>query len=369
MGAVYRVWDLKRNVLLAMKVLHADLADDPSMFKRFQREARALQRLAHPNIVPFYGLYHAGDLVFLLERFIDGPSLKDILRSGKGSSLPVDQALVYLKAVSSALGYAHAHGVVHCDVKPGNVMVDRGGSVYLTDFGVARHAESTTTTLGFAGTGGYMAPEQIRGEPVSPATDVYALGVMLYEMLTGERPFRGDERETEGKGSTGAERVRWAHLHLPPPDPRMKNAALPPELTQVILKALAKDAEGRLGGARQLFEAACRAAAMEEGEVADRVVPIGGEVSPDQILGTIDQPASMPEGGADRPRRTARVATKMSWQLGAALAIGGIALVGALLTLINSHAGNAAKMLSRHQLVHKPRAPRFRYPQHRPPQA
>jgi hypothetical protein len=295
MGAVYRVWDLKRNVPLAMKVLHADLADDPSMFKRFQREARALQRLAHPNIVPFYGLYHAGDLVFLLERFIDGPSLKDILRSGKGSSLPVDQALVYLKAVSSALGYAHAHGVVHCDVKPGNVMVDRGGSVYLTDFGVARHAESTTTTLGFAGTAGYMAPEQVRGDPVSPATDVYALGVTLYEMLTGERPFLGDEQETEGKGTTGAERVRWAHLHLAPPDPRMKNAALPPELAQVILKALNKQAEGRWASTREFFAAACAAAQVEAEATADRVALMDEGASP---LASLRSEGSVAHGGS-----------------------------------------------------------------------
>src|SRR3990170_8305007 len=151
MGAVYRVWDLKRNVPLAMKVLHADLAEDPAVFKRFQREARALQKLAHPNIVPFYGLYQTRGMAFLLERFIDGPSLKDTLRLRKGKPLPLGEALIYLKALSSALGYAHAHNVVHCDVKPGNVMVYQGGSIYLTDFGVARHAESTTTTLGFSG--------------------------------------------------------------------------------------------------------------------------------------------------------------------------------------------------------------------------
>src|SRR3972149_8492524 len=183
MGAVYRVWDLKRNVPLAMKVLHSDLADDPHMFKRFQREANALKRLTHPNIVQFYGLFHTLDIAFLLERFVDGPSLKDILRQKK--QLSIQEVLVYLKALCAALGYAHANGVVHCDVKPGNVLIDQGGNIYLTDFGVARHAESTTTTLGTAGTPAYMAPEQIRGEAVTPATDVYALGVMLFEMLTG----------------------------------------------------------------------------------------------------------------------------------------------------------------------------------------
>src|SRR3972149_1463625 len=138
MGAVYRVWDLKRNVPLAMKVLHAELAEDPSGFTRFQREARALQRLAHPNIVPFYGLFHTQDITFLLERYVDGTTLKDILQQHQGQPLPLQEALTYLKALCAALGYAHANGVVHCDVKPGNVMIDAGGNVYLTDFGIAR---------------------------------------------------------------------------------------------------------------------------------------------------------------------------------------------------------------------------------------
>ncbi|NIM95679.1 MAG: protein kinase [Anaerolineales bacterium] len=273
MGTVYRVWDLKRNVPLAMKVLHTDLADDPSILKRFKREARALEKLAHPNIIPFYGLHQTLDFAFLVERFIDGPTLEQVLRRREGKPLPVDEALVYLKALSSALGYAHNHGVVHCDVKPGNVMVDQGGSVYLTDFGVARHAESTTTTLGFAGTAAYMAPEQIRGEAVTAQTDVYALGVMLYEMLTGRRPFRGDERETEGRGSTVAERVRYAHMKLKPPDPRTLNPALPVEFSQVVLKALSKAPEERYRSARVFFEAICDAAGIATTAVSDRVTP------------------------------------------------------------------------------------------------
>ena len=163
MGAVFRVWDLKRNAPLAMKVLHADLAEDPSIFKRFQREANALKKLTHPNIVPFYGLHHTQDFTFILEAYVDGPTLKDVLRAQNGKPMPISETLAYLKALSAALGYAHVHGVVHCDVKPGNVIIDRGGQVYLTDFGIARHAESTTTTLGAAGTPAYMAPEQIRG--------------------------------------------------------------------------------------------------------------------------------------------------------------------------------------------------------------
>ena len=162
MGAVYPCWDLKRNVPLAMKVLHTDLAEDPSVFRRFKREANALRSSPHPDIVPFYGLYETSDFAFLLERYIDGPSLKDILRKRSGRPMPLYEAATYLKALTAALGYAHANGVVHCDVKPGNVMIDQGGNIYLTDFGIARHSESTTTTLGIVGTPAYMAPEQIR---------------------------------------------------------------------------------------------------------------------------------------------------------------------------------------------------------------
>ncbi len=179
MGAVYRAWDLERNVALAMKVLHAESMDDPGAFKYFQREARALEKLRHPNIVPFYGFYQSDEFIFFLEHYIDGPSLHSILRKQAGG-FSVPEALGYMQALCSALGYAHANGVVHCDIKPGNVMLDRSGQIYLTDFGIARHAEGVTMTIAGAGTPAYMAPEQIRAEPVTPATDVYALGVLLF---------------------------------------------------------------------------------------------------------------------------------------------------------------------------------------------
>jgi serine/threonine protein kinase len=272
MGAVYRVWDLKMNVPLAMKVLHSELAEDPSMFKRFQREANALKKLAHPNIVPFYGLYQTLDFVFLLERFIDGPSLKDILKQRQGKPLPVSEALVYLKALCAALGYAHVKGVVHCDVKPGNVMVDRGGSIYLTDFGIARHSESTTTTMGTAGTPAYMAPEQIRGEVVTPATDIYALGVVLYEMLAGQRPFRGNEAGTEKGGTTVNERIRYGHLKILPLDPANLNPDISGELSKVILKALEKNSVRRYKDAQEFFKAVCLAVGADIGDISERVV-------------------------------------------------------------------------------------------------
>ena len=116
MGSVFQVWDQKRSVNLAMKILHADLTEDPSVFKRFQREANALKKLTHPNIVPFYGLQRSDDLAYILEAFVDGPTLKSILRNRRDDQLTIDESLPFFKALCAALGYAHVHGVIHCDV-------------------------------------------------------------------------------------------------------------------------------------------------------------------------------------------------------------------------------------------------------------
>ncbi|MFQ5615594.1 MAG: serine/threonine-protein kinase, partial [Anaerolineales bacterium] len=211
------------------------------------------------------------NFAFLLERYVDGPTLKQITRQQKGEPLPLEDILSYLKALSAALGYAHAHEVVHCDMKPGNVMVDQGGVIYLTDFGIARHAESTVTTLGVAGTPAYMAPEQIREDPVSPATDVYALGVMLFEMLTGQRPFKGSEGDTGSTGKTAAERIRYAHLHLPPPNPSSINSIVPEALSQVVLKALSKNPKERQQSVRELYEEVLAACGWKDEQVPERI--------------------------------------------------------------------------------------------------
>lgn len=280
MGTVYRVWDLKRSVALAMKVLHSDLSDEPAILKHFQREAIALKKLQHPNIVPFYGLYHTDRFSFMLQAYIDGLTLREILQERRGQSFKVPETLIILKALCAALGYAHTNNVVHCDIKPGNVMIDQGGNIYLTDFGIARHAESSATTLASAGTTAYMAPEQIRGEPVSPATDVYALGVMLFEMLTGQRPFHGREVGAENAGSTSAERIRHEHLNLTPPDPQSFNREIPVAFAQIVLKALEKDPNRRYSSTQELFSAACNVLGYSPAQVPDRIQVQGWNTSP-----------------------------------------------------------------------------------------
>jgi eukaryotic-like serine/threonine-protein kinase len=279
MGAVYRVWDLKRNVPLAMKVLHSNLGEDPSVFKSFKREAISLKKLAHPNIVPFYGLYEEGETAFLLQRFIDGPTLKELLNVNKGRPIPVADALVYLKTIAAALHFAHSSTVVHCDVKPGNVLLDRGGNIYLTDFGIARHADSTTTTMVGLGTPAYMAPEQILEKSVTPATDIYALGVMLFEMVTGQRPFQGNEKGTETAGPTVRERIIYGHLQLAPPDPRRINPQIPEAMARAILKALEKDPKQRYTSTQEFLEAICRAMDLSLAQIPDRVQVQGWETA------------------------------------------------------------------------------------------
>lgn len=271
MGAVYRIWDLTRNVPLAMKVLHDDFSDDPSVWKMFQREADALRNLTHPNIVPFYGLFRTPDFGFFLEHYIDGPSLKHILRHRKDSFLSIKEVLPILKALCASLGYAHHNGIIHCDIKPGNVILDRGGNIYLTDFGIARHAGSSTTTMAGAGTPAYMAPEQIRAESVTPATDVYALGILLFEILTGQRPFRGNEAETEHLGASTDQRICYAQLNLAPPDPTRLNPAIPPELSRVIAQAMAKDPSGRFQSTPAFFSALCYSTGTNPQTIPDRI--------------------------------------------------------------------------------------------------
>lgn len=252
MGSVYRVWDDKRNVYLALKTLHSDLADDPQVFKRFQREAQALKRLHHPHIVPYYGMYQDHGEIFLLEAFIDGWSLQEILREHK-SGIPLTEALRYMKAICAALGYAHQQGIVHCDIKPANIMVSHTHDIYLTDFGIAKFVGGTTTSTFVAGTPAYMAPEQIRGRGIVPATDVYALGVMLFEMLTGQRPFRGTEPETAPGGDTSSDRIRYGHLKVPPPDPSKLKPEISPAVAAVILRSLAKSPHERYASPQELL--------------------------------------------------------------------------------------------------------------------
>ena len=252
MADVYKVWDEERAVYLAMKILRQDLAQDPIFLRRFQREAKALASLQHPHIVRFYGLERDDLLAFLLMEYVDGISLQaEILRS-EGKALPMEHIQEVMEAVCSALHYAHHQGLVHCDIKPGNILIDKHGQIYLTDFGIARGMDAATSTMVGIGTPAYMAPELIRGEDPTPQTDIYALGIVLYEMLTGgERPFTGERATITG---TTAEKVRWEHMRLSPRKPSDYNPRISRRIEKAILTCLEKEREERFLSIMDLFK-------------------------------------------------------------------------------------------------------------------
>ena len=242
MAEVYQVWDEARSVPLAMKVLHADLAEDKIFLRRFKREAQTLAKLQHPNIVRFYGLEQADGLVFILMEYVEGTTLrKEIFETDK--PLTMQRILQVMHPVCAALNYAHKSGFVHCDVKPANIMLHKNGTVYVADFGIARMTESATVTMVGAGTPAYMSPEQVRGETPVPQTDIYALGIILFEMLTGgERPFTGENAKTGGSTS---EKIRWEQMYLAPPPPSKFNHLITSTMDRIILKCLEKKPENR----------------------------------------------------------------------------------------------------------------------------
>ena len=233
MAAVYRAHDTALNRSVAIKVLEPALAIDPNAVERFRREAVTSANLEHPAIVRVYDVEQAGSLHYIAMRYVQGTTLREILRDN--GALPLDIALRIVEPIASALHYAHSHGVIHRDVKPGNILVEPDGTVLLTDFGIARaadNAQSSLTAVGHVmGTADYLAPEQISGRPAEPRSDVYSLGVVLYEMLTGKPPFAGEHTAT----------VLYRQVHEKPPPLRQVNARLPSDLQPIIDRALAKN--------------------------------------------------------------------------------------------------------------------------------
>jgi ABC-type branched-subunit amino acid transport system substrate-binding protein/streptogramin lyase len=240
MGVVYRATDLRLDRPVALKLVAPELAGDERFRSRFLKEPRLAAALDHPNVVPIYEAGEHDGRLFLAMRFVPGSNLKT-LREREGVLEP-GRALAILAQVADALDAAHRRGLVHRDVKPANVLLDEEGHAYLTDFGITKQVGSDSTqTGGIVGTLDYLAPEQIRSEPVDGRTDEYALGCVLHECLAGTPPFRRD---------TQMEAI-WAHLQEPPPP-------LPnhPRLDPVLAKARAKEREDRYATCAELIGAA-----------------------------------------------------------------------------------------------------------------
>ena len=261
MAEVYLATDLRRRVQVAVKVLREDLAEDPEFVRRFRHEAEALARLDHPNIVRLYEFVQQGATACVVMDYIKGITLRRRLMEA-GGPLELEEISDILRQVSAALGYAHSEGIAHRDIKPGNIMLQEGGRVLLTDFGIAKVIETGTVTTMALGTPAYMSPEQIEGLAVDQRTDIYSLGVMLYEMATGRRPFNGER----GNGVTTLEKIRDEQVRLRPTDPRLYNPELPQETARVILRALAKDREDRWDDVDALYEAWEKALFKKVGE-------------------------------------------------------------------------------------------------------
>jgi serine/threonine protein kinase/outer membrane protein assembly factor BamD (BamD/ComL family) len=248
MAEVYRAFDLRRSYAVAVKMMREDLAEDAEFVNRFRREAKNLSQLSHKNIVRFYEFAHEGHLAFLVMDYVEGITLRRRILEA-GGPLPLEEARDILRQVCNALQYAHQEAIVHRDVKPGNIMMrlnpltGDGWQVLVADFGIARGADTATMTVVVPGTPAYMSPEQCRSLPTDRRTDVYSLGVVTFEMVTGRRPFYGESERA--RGTTARERILWEHLRASPPSPRSLNPEVPRSVDTAILHALAKNPADR----------------------------------------------------------------------------------------------------------------------------
>src|SRR5215831_2656843 len=207
MATVYRARQESMGRDVAIKVIRPDLTEEPDFVARFEREARTVAALSHPHILKVFDFGQHDELVYLVMELLSGGSLADLIREGP---LPINSITILLDQIASALDYAHRKGIVHRDLKPQNVLLDEANNAHLTDFGIAKILGETAglTQSGVAmGTPAYMSPEQWQGQPLDARADVYALGIMLFEMLTGVLPFRAETPAT----------LMFKHLQEPPP--------------------------------------------------------------------------------------------------------------------------------------------------------
>lgn len=243
MADVYDGRDTELNRRVAIKVLHSQFSADEAFVKRFRREAQAAANLSHPNIVGIYDWGQSEGTYFIVMEIVEGRSLRDILRA-EGALLP-RRATEIAAEVAAALSVAHQAGLVHRDVKPGNVLLARDGTVKVTDFGIARawdDSQELTRTGAVIGTATYFSPEQAQGAAADARSDIYALGVVLYEMLTGRPPFTGDSPMS----------VAFQHVSTEAPPPASLNPDVPQSLNDVVMKALRKDPTARYQSAAEM---------------------------------------------------------------------------------------------------------------------
>ena len=297
MATVFKAYHANLDRYVAIKVLHPAFKQDPNFLSRFQREARIVAKLQHPAIVPVYDFDQHNGQPYLVMRFIDGETLKARLSKGE---LSLPEVMRVLHPVGEALHYAHGQGVLHRDVKPSNVLLTPDGAVFLADFGLARIAQAGESTLSqdaLVGTPQYISPEQARGDPdLDVRTDVYSLGVMMYELLVGRVPYQADTPYA----------VIHDHIYAPLPLPRSIKPDFPEALERVLLKALAKERDDRYASVADLmaaFESAAQAiiseaptqAAKQPAAVPPPIVPVAAPTVAAAQLQTTAAPEIKPK--------------------------------------------------------------------------
>ncbi|MEU9832843.1 Stk1 family PASTA domain-containing Ser/Thr kinase [Streptosporangium sp. NPDC048047] len=249
MATVYLAMDIRLDRTVAVKVMHRSLAEDPSFVRRFIGEAKSVASLSHPNVVHVFDQGTDGGNVYLSMEYVPGRTLRDVLRSR--GRLPAREALEVIIPVLAALGAAHQTGMIHRDVKPENVLLSDDGRIKVVDFGLARAVEATnqTRTGVMIGTIAYMSPEQVTAAAADARSDVYAAGIMLFELLTGSQPYEGDTPMS----------VAYRHVHdtVPPPSGLLPD--IPPQLDALVARATARDPEGRPADATAMLVAAVEA--------------------------------------------------------------------------------------------------------------
>ena len=247
MSTVYRARDLLLGRTVAIKMLHEGLTSDAEFLRRFQKEAHAAANLSHPNIVTVHDIGQDGRRYYIVMEYVEGWTLKELIRNYRqenGRPLHLDRTLDITIQVCAGVGYAHRANLVHCDVKSQNVLVTRDGRVKVTDFGIARAISETSLHEDdlMWGTPQYFSPEQAAGEPATPASDVYSIGVLMFEMLTSLLPFEADSHTA----------LAVKHIHEQPPLVTEYNPYVPDQIDRIVTKVLSKSPSGRYRTADQL---------------------------------------------------------------------------------------------------------------------
>lgn len=244
MADVFLAVDTILNRQVAIKILRADLSTDAVSILRFEREAQAAAALAHPNIVEIYDVGDYKGHHYIVMEYVTGKTLKQVIRSR--GPLVNEEAVDIMKQLCSAISEAHSRGIIHRDIKPQNVIVKADGSIKILDFGIAtaKGSMQLTQANNVMGSVHYLAPELAKGEAASPQSDIYALGIVLYEMLAGDVPFKADQ----------AVQIALKHMREPMPDVRLINASVPQSIANVITRATAKDPNNRYGSCREMLQ-------------------------------------------------------------------------------------------------------------------